>query len=128
MPTILFLSVQAVLYAALAAWCTLSPDRTSRALGFGLTNGSARSEYLTVYGGLELGMAVFFALTAANPEWRRLGVVFALATYGSLATFRLGTLLLVPGVGGLPRAMFGIEATMAVLAGLLLLAGRPAPG
>jgi hypothetical protein len=124
MTTVLYLAFQALLYAGLAAWCTLAPDRTSRAIGFGLTNGSARSEYLTVYGGLELGMAAFFALTALNPEWRRLGLLFALCTYGCLATFRLGTLLLVPGVGAFPKAMFGVEATMAVLAGLLLLSAR----
>ena len=124
----IYLSVQVALYAGLAAWCTMDPGGTSRAIGFRLTNSSAKSEYITVYGGLELGMAVFFLLAALNPAWHRVGVVFALCLYGALASFRLGTLLLVPGVGALPKIMFGVEATMTVLAALLLFAGRSATG
>ena len=120
----IYLGFQALLYLALAAWCTLAPDGTSKALGFGLTNGSARSEYITVYGGLELGMAVFFLLTALNPDWRRMGVLFALSTYGCLALFRLGTLLFVPDVGAFPKIMIGVEATMTVLAALLFFGPR----
>jgi hypothetical protein len=120
----IYLGFQALLYVALAAWCTLAPDGTSKALGFGLTNGSARSEYITVYGGLELGMGIFFLLTALNPDWRRMGVLFALCTYGCLALFRLGTLIFVPDVGTFPKLMIGLEATMAVLAALLFFGAR----
>lgn len=119
MLTAIYLGFQAVLYVGLAVWCTVAPDGTSRAIGFALTNGSARSEYITVYGGLELGMGVFFFLTALHPEWRRLGVLFALCAYGCLATFRLGTLLFVSDVGAFPKLMFGVEITMTILAGLL---------
>ena len=124
MLTAMFLGFQALLYVALAAWCTLAPDGTSKALGFGLTNGSARSEYITVYGGLELGMGIFFLLTALNPDWRRMGVLFALCTYGCLALFRLGTLIFVPDVGTFPKLMIGLEATMTVLAALLFFGAR----
>ena len=120
----IYLGFQALLYLALAVWCTLAPDGTSKALGFDLTNGSARSEYITVYGGLELGMAIFFLLTAVNPEWRRMGVLFALCTYACLAVFRLGTLIFVPDVGTFPKLMVGVELTMAILAALLYLGGR----
>jgi len=117
--TTIYLGFQALLYVGLAVWCTVAPDGTSRAIGFGLTNNSARSEYITVYGGLELGMGLFFLLTALNPDWRRFGVLFALCAYGCLATFRLGTLLFLSDVGTFPKLMLAVEISMTVLAGLL---------
>lgn len=119
MAALVFLVFQGVLYAGLAAWCTLDPFGTSAALGFDLTSASGVSEYVTVYGGLELGLAAFFFLAASVAAWRVPGVLFALCLYGCLALFRLGTLLFVPGVQGIPVFMFGFETTMFALSALV---------
>lgn len=119
----IYLAVNALAYLGFAAWCTILPDKTSSAIGFDLTNASAKSEYITVYGGLELGMALFFLVAAINPQMRAAGILFALLLYGCLALFRLGTLLALDDVGKFPYAMFSIEVPMALLAAWLWFRG-----
>jgi hypothetical protein len=116
-----YLVANGLLYLVLGAWCTLAPDRTSQAVGFTLASPSGRSEYLTVYGGLEVGLGAFFLAAAFVPSLRTAGLVLGLATYGALALWRVGTLLTVPGVGTFPRVMLAIEVPMALLALLLWL-------
>jgi TRAP-type uncharacterized transport system fused permease subunit len=60
--TALYLWINAILYAALAAWCTLMPKQTSQAIGFIELSASGRSEYAVIYGGLQLGMAFLFGV------------------------------------------------------------------
>lgn len=50
----LFLILVAILYFGLAIWCCIRPELTSEKVGFDLVNDSGRSEFMTVYGGLEL--------------------------------------------------------------------------
>lgn len=119
-----YLMVNAVMYIGLGAWCTLLPDKTSAAIGFGLASPSGRSEYLTVYGGLEIGLGVFFLIAALDPPLRPAAILLALVTYGCLAVFRLGTLLTLDGVGRFPVAMFAIELPMALIAAYLWFGSR----
>ena len=44
-------------------------------------------------GGMELGFAAFFALTAFNAEYRRLGLLFALCMYAPIVLYRAITVL-----------------------------------
>lgn len=117
--TVIYLALNAILYVVLAAWCTLLPGRTSEAIGFAFTKAAARSEYITVYGGLELGMGIFFALAVFVPGLRPGAIVFALAAYGCLAVFRVATLLAIEGVGRFPFFMLAIELPMALVAAWL---------
>ncbi len=48
----IFLAIVGAAYILLAGWCSLMPDKTSKAVGFTLQPGSGQSEFLTVYGGL----------------------------------------------------------------------------
>ena len=114
-----YLYFNALLYLGLAAWCTIAPTTTSRAIGFEFTKNSARSEYITVYGGLELGLALFFAMAAWSPSLRSAGLLFALLTYGCLAVFRIGTLLTLDNLGRFPFLMVALEVPLAILAGWL---------
>lgn len=61
-----FLAAVGLLYAYLAIWCSLRPEETSGLVGFDLRPGSGQSEFLAVYGGLEMGMACIFLW----PLWR----------------------------------------------------------
>ncbi|MGC4004259.1 MAG: hypothetical protein QM811_14540 [Pirellulales bacterium] len=56
----IFLAVLGATYLALAAWCAVDPAGTSCALGLERANGGGRSEYLTIYGGLQAGLGVLF--------------------------------------------------------------------
>lgn len=120
---VIYLAFNAVVYLGLGAWCTLVPDGTSRAIGFEFTKAAARSEYITVYGGLEVGFGLFFALAAWHEPTRQAGLLFALLTYGCLALFRMGTLIALDDLGRFPWIMLSIELPMALLAGWLVARG-----
>jgi len=83
-----FLVINAVLYAGFALWCAIRPHTTARFLGLELVGIPGLSEYTAVYGGLEAGMAVFFALAAWRPELRPAGLLFAICLYAGLVLFR----------------------------------------
>lgn len=120
-----FLWTNAVLYVLFAAWCTLAPDRTAAALGFGLTDASARSEWITVYGGLEFGVALFFGWTARQAEFRPAGVMFGRCLYSALVVFRVGTLVTGEGVGAVIYGASALELAMAAWAWTLDARPRP---
>lgn len=104
------------IYAALGIWCTLAPRKTSKAVGFELVGDGGLSEYITVYGGLEVGLGVAMVVTALSPELRAGGLVFALVLSTALPLFRLptvlalrvprGTLMLLLIETGLAAALF----------------------
>ena len=121
--TAAFLALNALVYLGLGLWCTLDPDGTSRAIGFAFAKSSARSEYVTVYGGLEVGLGLFFAVAAWYEPLRAAGLLFALLTYGCLALFRIGTIVAYGDVGRFPWIMLAIELPMAAIAAFLFWRG-----
>jgi len=86
--TTLYLWINAVLYAALAAWCTLMPMQTSQSIGFIELSSSGKSEYAVIYGGMQFGFAFLFAWAALSGN-HRFGLVFALALYVPIVLFRV---------------------------------------
>ena len=62
--TAIYLWFNAALYALFALWCTLRHEATARAVGFVLPEPSGHSEYLVVFGGLQVGLAMFYAYIA----------------------------------------------------------------
>ncbi|MFN9721479.1 MAG: hypothetical protein ACK58L_22500 [Planctomycetota bacterium] len=83
-----FLTIVGGLYLYLAIWCSVRPDSTSRLVGFELLPGSGQSEFLTVYGGLEFGMALFFLMPFVRPETTRYSLLCCLLIHASLVAFR----------------------------------------
>lgn len=57
----LYLYFNAALYALFAAWCTFAPSQTAKSVGYETFSRSGVSEYLVVYGGLQLGLGIFFS-------------------------------------------------------------------
>ena len=115
-----FLIFNGVLYVALALWCTVLPTQTSSAIGFGLPNSSARSEYIVVYGGLELAMGAFFLLCAFKPGMLEAGLWFALLTYGCLMLFRWSTIFALKDLSTFIYSMVVVETTMTALSAWLV--------
>jgi hypothetical protein len=86
--TALYLWINAALYAAFSILCSMNVPGTSSALGYKSLSPSGHSEYLTVYGGLQIGLALFFGAAAYRPEWNRPALLMALCLYAGIFLFR----------------------------------------
>lgn len=86
--TAVYLWANAVIYGVFAIMCMLRPIVTSRGVGFLNLSPGGMAEFITVYGGLELGLGIFFAWTAYRAERHRSGLMLALALYLPIVVFR----------------------------------------
>lgn len=84
----IFLTVVGLMYAGLAMWCAIDPKTTSEKVGFGLNGGSGQSEFVTVYGGLEMGMALVFWMCWWNKEATTFSLLACTAIHLCLVLFR----------------------------------------
>lgn len=89
----IYLLLNAGLYMLFALWCALKPKTTSRFLGFSLANRAGKSEFIAVYGGLELGLSLFFLVGALYMEWRDAAILFAAIMYLCISLFRIGAFI-----------------------------------
>ena len=94
-----FLAAVGAAYLGLAAWCALAPTQTSKAVGFDLVPGAGQSEFLTVYGGLELALGVIFILPLFRPQDAGYALSVCLILHGCLVTFRAASFALFGGIG-----------------------------
>lgn len=106
------LIVLGALYAALGLWCAAAPAQTSAAVGFTLANESGRSEWITVYGGLQTGLGAAMILCGWSPPLRLGGLAFAAIFSWSLVLFRTPTLLTMD-VKGLTYGFAVVEVAAA---------------
>lgn len=116
-----YLFLNAALYVLFALWCAVSPDKTASAVGFTFRSGSGKSEFIAVYGGMELGFAVFFALTALSPALRPAGILFSLCFYGGIVLFRLYSFTTVTGIERPTYILASLEAILLIAAIILKL-------
>ena len=123
--TAAYLWFNALLYAVFAAWCTVRPAETARALGYAALDRGGQSEYLVVYGGLQLGLGIAFAMFAWNPASHRIGLLFSLALYGGIVLFRAVTLWIYAPVPALTWVVAALELALLVAAGALWLTRQP---
>ena len=114
-----YLWLNAILYAVFALMCTFNPRGTSKAIGYALPGGSGMSEYLTVYGGLQVGLAVFFGWLAMRPDMHRAGLVLALALYVPIVVFRWASVAKSWPVERMTLAVGALEAGLLLFAILL---------
>ncbi len=84
----LFVGLVGVLYLGLAIWCSVQPNVTSKKVGFELIGGSGKSEFMTVYGGLEFGLALLLLATLFRSETVTYGLWAVMLIHGSLVLFR----------------------------------------
>ncbi|RYG79420.1 DUF4345 domain-containing protein, partial [bacterium] len=109
MATTIYLATNAIAYAIFAAWCTFASSTTATNLGFVTRNASGQSEYLVIYGGLQLGLAAFFAWLAMSPDRHEAGLVFALCLYVPIVLYRIVTLMRFWPVGTVTIATAVLE-------------------
>lgn len=120
----LYLLINAALYLLLAIWCTVKPTSTATGSGYVALNNSGNSEYLVIYGGLQLGLAAIFAYLGFNAEYHRLGLLMALMLYIPIVLYRGVTILLYKPVGTVTLAVGALEAILLIVA--LILWFKPA--
>jgi len=84
----IYLLINAVSYLGFSLWCLFKTDSTAKALGYHFLDNSGKVEYLSVYTGMELGFAVFFAVSAFYPSFRLSGLLFASCLYLGLMILR----------------------------------------
>ena len=93
-------------------------------MGYGTLGASGRSEYLVVYGGLQLGLAVFFALLAIDLQLHRLGLLFSVCLYVPIVLYRLITVGRFWPVESTTLIVGALEVVLLVAAIVLLVAYR----
>lgn len=121
---VIYLAFNAVLYAAFALWCAIAPQQTANFLGLTPANPAGESEYLAVYGGLQAGLAVFYALAVFLPEHRKAALLLSLTMYGGIVLLRtMAGLRLGFGELGNARFAYGLEIVLLIAALVLVLRG-----
>jgi hypothetical protein len=115
MITNIYLWSNSVLYLIFTLWCLFKTTATAEFAGLGFINGSGRSEYLTVYVGLEAGLAVFYAITALKPEYREIGIIFSLALYIGIVLVRTITLITISNIGMGTYIIAGLEVILLLI-------------
>ena len=111
-------------YLGLAACCTLRHAKVSASQGFVTLDASGRVEYLTLYGGLQMGLGAFYVVLATNPIYHQVGLLFSLLLYGGIVLVRVLSIGLFWPVSSLTRVLAVSEALL-LLAAVVLLARRP---
>jgi hypothetical protein len=105
----IFLALVGVAYLALAAWCAVAPQKTSRAVGFELAPGAGQSEFLTVYGGLEFALGLVFLWPLLRPQDVGYALLVCLAVHVSLVAFRTASFVLYSGVPNSTYMLAAVE-------------------
>ena len=120
----IYLALNAALYLIFALWMTFLPTQTAAAVGYTALNNAGRSEFLVVYGGLQLGLAAFFAWAAWTPGMHRAGIVFALCLYLPIAVYRLVTVARFWPVSKTTLMVGGLEVLLLIGAVILYAGAR----
>lgn len=84
----IFLAVVGAMYLGLAVWCSVAPAVTSDKVGFDLKPGSGQSEFLVIYGGLELGLALVFLLPLVRADYLASSLMACVLIHACLVAFR----------------------------------------
>jgi hypothetical protein len=119
------LALVGAIYLYLALWCAFQPEATSRLVGLAIEPGSGQSEFLTVYGGLELGLALVFLVPFLRPHLLQASLLSCLMIHGSLVTFRTISFFLYEPVQPMTWKLAAGEWAILLLSAIALFNDRP---
>ena len=120
--TSIYLYFNAAIYLLFSIWCSVAASSTAQALGFAQLTRSGAAEYLAVYGGLQLGLAIILGWTAWSGELR-FGLIVALALYVPIVLWRIAGVSMNWPVANSTLYVAGLELAMLVAAVLLWMNG-----
>jgi hypothetical protein len=121
----LSLGLTAAAFGGFGTWLLFRPQALS-AVGIELPTPAARAEIRAFYGGLELGMALFFAAAAQRPEWHRPALIAQAASLGGSALGRVFSMGTDPTTNPLIRLLTILESAGCAM-GLAALAQTDQP-
>jgi hypothetical protein len=116
----LFLAIIGLMYLGLAVWCSVSPSTTSGKVGFDLKPGSGQSEFLVIYGGLELGLALIFLLPLVRAEFLASSLLACVLIHACLVAFRTVSLFLYSDISSMTYKLAIGEWVILILAVLCM--------
>lgn len=116
----IYLLLNSLLYLILSVWCLLKPTATANSVGYSFLNNSGKVEYLTIYVGLELGFAVFLALSALYHNIQLSGLIFCVCLYGGGMLIRTGSALFYGNVSKITYMLGGAEYLFGIWGAILL--------
>ncbi len=116
----IFLTLVGAAYLILALWCSISPEKTSRSIGFTRQSGAGESEFLTVYGGLQFALGLAFLWPWVRTQDLPLALGLCVVVHGSLVLFRTISFALYRGIPSTTWIFAGLEWVLFLAAALLL--------
>jgi len=93
----------------------VNPDPLAQAMKIRLVDPRAYAELRAMYGGLEVGLGLFFIVSAGRTRWMRAALGAQVLTFLGLAGGRLVGILMMPRSDSLMLLFLGIE----LVAGLI---------
>ncbi|MES2763723.1 MAG: hypothetical protein V4677_16025 [Bacteroidota bacterium] len=118
---LIYLIVNAISYIGFSLWCLFKTNSTAESIGIGFLNNSGKTEYLSVYTGLEMGFGVFLALTAYFPKLRMAGLLFCVCIYAGLMIVRPAAALYYGNVSKITYILGVVEYVFGIW-GIIILA------
>ena len=77
------------LYLVSGVWCALQLELASGFLGFVLETELAKSEFFSVYGGLQIGLGLSMLITSLQPRYLEASLFYSAIFSSTLAVFRM---------------------------------------
>ena len=105
----IFLGLIGSIYCGLGIWCAAAPEKTSRTVGFSLQPGAGQSEFLTVYGGLEVALGLAFLWPLWRPDQTQSSLGLCLIVHACLVAFRTLGFLLYENIPGTTKTFAAFE-------------------
>ena len=116
----IYLYINALFYLVFSAWCIMKLYVTSNFLGYQFANNSGKAEYITVYGGMQLGFSVFFSIMAYYPSLNNAGLIFSVAIYSCIVILRTISALYFANIQKATYMVGALEYTLCIW-GIILL-------
>lgn len=125
--TRIFLAAVGVAYLFLAGWCSVLPARTSESVGYQLKPGSGQSEYLVIYGGLELALGIIFLWPLYDSSTVPFALLTCLILHACIVLFRMISLCLYSGIGMTTFVLAVVEWIILICTALLFWNAKAGP-
>jgi hypothetical protein len=122
---VVYLWANAAIYAVFGVMSAIAPAKIAASLGLS-GDASGKVEFFTVYAGLELGVAAFYAWAAiAGSAAQRVALMFSLCLYAGLVLFRGIALAIHWPVNGTILGVAALEIALLAGAVALTLSSKP---
>ena len=114
------LVISALVFSSIGVYFLAMPDRAAASIGMKLTDDNARTDVRATYGGMVLGIALVFGLSAVKSTMLTSGLLTLVLVYGCMALGRGLALITGDRPEAQMKLFLGIEIVF-VIAGAFVL-------